>query len=348
MTQPAPAPAPAHASAPPFRTAVSLVTRTTPFLLFNLAIYGGFFVAIVAWLAVFGGLGVLFAGRVDFLALIFFMIAVFGPGGILMFARRYLLYLVKGAHIAVITKLLVDGRLPEGANQISYGRDVVTKYFKEVSVLFVLNRMVDRIVKRFTRRFVRIVDWLPLGGGATKVARWAAAIVNRSLSYVDQAIISYAIARDEPNIWKSARQGIILYAQAYPPILTTAVKVWLMGRAFFVALLLIFGIPGVLLLLAFPAGWLQILVIVGVLVLSSLMVQAVFEPFATAYTVLTYHHATRGLQVDPAWDERLKSVSGEFKKLAGRAREFGTGQRRSGGFGDAPGPAAAGGAAAAD
>ncbi len=335
-----PTPPPAAPPPPPFRTAVRLLTRTTPFLFFNLAIYGGFFLGIVLWLAVFGGLAALFAPRVEFLALIFMMIAVFGPGGILMFARRYLLYLVKGAHIAVITKLLVDDELPPGTNQIQYGRQIVQRYFKEVSVLFVLDRMVDRIVKRFTSRFVRIVDWLPLGSGATKAARWAATVVNRSLSYVDQAIISYAIARGEMNIWRSARHGVILYAQAYPPILTTAVKVWLLGRAFFLLCLLVFGIPAVLLLLMFNAIWFQVLMIVGVLVFSSLLVRAVFEPFATAYVVLTFHHATAGLEVDPAWDQRLQSVSGEFKKLVGRAREF---QQKpdpaDGGFGGQPGQA---------
>ncbi len=310
------------ASAPPFRQAVQLLTRTTPFLLFNLAIYGGFFLAVVLWLGFFGGLAILIGERVEFLAFIFLMIAVFGPGAILAFGRRYFLYLVKGTHIAVITKLLVDGQLPSGVNQITYGRRVVARYFKEVSVLFVLDRMVDRVVKRFTRRFVRLVDWLPLGGGASKVARWASAIVNRSLSYVDQAIISHAIAQDDQNIWRSARHGLILYAQAYPPILMTAVKVWLLGRVFFLTLLIVLGIPAVLFLFAFSAGWVQLLVIVGVLVLTSLLVRAVFEPFATAYTVLTFHHAIEGLDVDPTWDDRLQSVSGEFKKLIGRAREF--------------------------
>jgi hypothetical protein len=335
-------PTPSAQSAPPFRNAVRLLMRTTPFLFFNLAIYGGFFLAFVLWLAFFGGLAVFFAERVEFLAFIFLMIAVFGPGGILMFARRYFLYLVKGAHIAVITKLLVDGKLPDGANQIQYGRQVVQRYFKEVSVLFVLDRMVDRIVRRFTNRFVRIVDWLPLGGGATKAARWAATIVNRSLSYVDQAIISYAIAREEPNVWKSARDGILLYAQAYPPILVTAVKVWLLGRAFFVALLVLFGIPGILLLLAFNAIWFQVVVIVGVFLATSLLVRAVFEPFATAYTVLTYHHATEGLQVDPAWDEKLQSVSNDFKKLVGRAREFDPRSGPGGGMDSAAGDPAPG------
>ena len=309
-------------SAPPFRTAVRLLTRTTPFLFFNLAVYGGFLLGFIGWIAVFGGLAAFFGPRIELLGAIFLFLTVLGPVVILGFGRRYFLYMVKGAHIAVITKLLVEDELPANQGQVAYGREVLRTHFRDMNILFVLDRMVYRTVQRFTRRFVRLVDWLPLGIGAGKLARWVSAIVRRSTSYVDEAILSYAIARDEPNVWKSARQGVILFAQAYPPILMTAVKVWILGRVIFVALLLALGIPAVLVLLAFNAIWLQVAVLVGVLVTASLLVRAVYEPFSTAWVVLTYHYAIAGLEVDPAWDERLQSISGEFKKLAGRARDF--------------------------
>ncbi len=333
----------AAANAPPFRSAVQLLLKTTPFLVFNILIYGAFFVATVLWLAVFGGLAALVAARIEILAVIFMVIAVGGPFAVLAFAKRYILYMVKGAHIAVITRLLLDGELPDGKNQVSYGREIVAANFRDVSVLFVLDRLIDRTVKRFTRRFVRIVDWLPLGGGATQAAKWASAVLNRSLSYVDEAILSYAIAREEENVWQSARHGLILYAQVYQPVLVTALKVWLLGRAFFLVTLLALAVPGILILLAFNAIWFQIVVFVAVLVLTSLLVRAVFEPFATAYTIVTYHHAIAGVTVDPAWDERLQSVSKEFRKLVGRAREAGGGAPGPAGptSGD-PGPATAG------
>lgn len=330
----------AAANAAPFRASVQLLLKTTPFLVFNLLVYGAFFVATVLWLAVFGGLAALVAARIEILAIIFMMIAVAGPFAVLVFGKRYILYMVKGAHIAVVTKLLLEGELPEGKNQVAYGREVVGANFRDVSVLFVLDRLIDRTVKRFTRRFVRIVDWLPLGGGATQAAKWASSIVNRSLSYVDEAILSYAIARDEENVWQSARHGLILYAQVYQPVLVTALKVWLLGRAFFVLTLLALAIPGILLLLAFNAIWFQIVVFAAVLVMTSLLVRAVFEPFATTYTIVTYHNAIAGVAVDPAWDERLQSVSGEFRKLVGRAREAAGGSRAPGTAGPA-GPAGA-------
>lgn len=291
----------------------------------NVIVYGGFFIISVVWLALFGGIAYFFAERVELLAFIFFIIAVAGPFGILIFGKRYLLYLVKGAHIAVLSQLLKSGHLPENQSQVAYGREMVKENFREVSILFALDRIIDRVVKRFTRRFVRIVDILPLGQAVGKIARWAAMIVNQSLTYIDEAILSYAIARDEKNVWQSARHGIILYAQVYKPVLITAVKVWIMGRAFFLGVLILIGIPGVILMLLFEAVWFQLITIVAVFLLTHLIVLALFEPFAMAYTLVTYHQSIEGVEVNTEWDDRLQSVSKEFKKLIGKAKNFGSG-----------------------
>ncbi|TVP79721.1 MAG: hypothetical protein EA352_00570 [Gemmatimonadales bacterium] len=336
-------PARSARDAPPFRSAMGLVTRTAPFLLLNLAIYGGSFLVLVLWLGTFGGLAVLFGERVEILAFIFMMMAILGPIVLLSLGKRYFLYLVKGAHIATMTKLITHGELPGGQGQVEYGRGVVRRYFKEVSVLFALERMVDRTARGFTRRFVRIVDWLPLGGGASKAARWAQTVVNRSLQYVDQAVISHVIAKEDENIWSSARDGLVLYAQAYPPILATSVKVWLMGKAFYLLALVLLAVPGIALLVAFSAGWFQVAVVVGVLVGAQLLVLCVFEPFATAWTLATYHHATDGLQMNEEWRGRLEQASDHFGKLGNRARDF---TRDVGGMGGDVRDATSGGAGA--
>jgi hypothetical protein len=309
----------------PFKTAFGLLTKTTPFLLLNIAVYGGFFLAAVVWLAIFGSIAYFFSSRLEIIAYVFFIIAVAGPSGVLYYGRKYVLYLVKGAHIAVLTKLFTEGKLPDDKKQVSYGREVVQANFKDVSILFGVDRLIDGTVKRFTRKFVRIVDFLPLGGGATSIAKWIAKIVNQSLTYVDEAILSYAICRDEKNIWNSARHGIILYAQSYKPVLMTAVKVWIFGKVFFVASVVTIGVPGLLLMLVFDAIWFQLLALVATLLLASLFTRAVFEPFAMAYTLVTYHQAIEGVEVNKEWDERLQNISDEFKKLVSKAKDFTTG-----------------------
>jgi hypothetical protein len=304
-----------------FKTAVGLLRRTTPFLLLGVLIYGGFFLGIALWLGIFGGLAYVFAERVELLALIFIFIAIVGPFAVMGLMRRYVLYLLQGAHIAVVTQMVLGRELPEGTGQVEYGRSVVKERFRDVSILFALDRMIDRTVRRFTRRFVRIVDMLPLGGAVSSIAQIGASIINRSLSYVDEAILSYAVAKDSPNVWSSARHGTILYAQAYKPVLGSAVRIWLLGRVFFLGMLLIVGIPGVALLFAFNEIWFQVVVIVGTLILASMANRMIFEPFAMIYTIVTYHRAIDGLEVNAVWDQRLQSVSSSFKKMVGKAQE---------------------------
>lgn len=307
----------------PFRTAFGLLRRTTPFLFLNAAVYAVFFLIIAIWLGIFGGLAVLFAERLAVLAVIFFVIAVAGPAALLSLARRYLLYLVQGAHIAVATTLLFDGSLPAGEGQIAFGRAQVQQRFRDVSVLFAVDRAVHGVVSAFTRRFVNLAERLPLGQGVGNAARVGASVVNRSLSYVDEAILSYAIVRQEENVWRSARHGVILYAQSYKPILGAAVKIWLLGRAVFIGLLIVLGIPAVLVLLTFDAVWFQIVVLVGVVMLAWLITAATYEPFAMLYSLTTYHRAIEGAEVDPVWDRRLQQVSNKFKEIVGKAQEGG-------------------------
>ena len=309
-----------------FKTAIGLLRRTTPFLLLGALIYGGFFLGIVLWLGVFGGLAYVFAERVELLSVIFIIIAIIGPFAVMGLMRRYVLYLLQGAHIAVVTQMVLGRELPDGQGQVEYGRGMVKERFRDVSILFALDRMIDRTVRRFTRRFVRIVDMLPLGGAFSSLAQIGASIINRSLSYVDEAILSYAVAKESPNVWSSARHGTILYAQAYKPVLGSAVRIWLLGRLFFLGMLLIVGIPGVALLFAFNAIWFQIVVIVGTLILASLANRMIFEPFAMIYTIVTYHRAIDGLEVNAVWDQRLQSVSSSFKKMVGKAQEHAGGQ----------------------
>lgn len=310
----------------PFSTAVGLTRRTLPFLLLNLVVYGLFFLGTVLWLGIFGGIAFVTAERIPLVAIIAFIIGVGGPWPLIRLFRRYILYMVQGAHIAVSTKLLLAGSIPDGKGQVEYGREQVKELFRDVSILFLLDRLIDGTVKTFTRSFVRIVDMLPLGGAVSSIARIGATIINRSLSYVDEAILSYAVAQDQPNVWRSGRHGLILYAQAYKPILGTAVRIWLLGRLFWLAALLVIGVPGILLTLAVVPTMemqflIQIIVVVAALILASMLEKAVFEPFAMIYTLTAYHRAIDGLEVNAVWDRRLQDVSKRFRELVGKAQE---------------------------
>ncbi len=305
-----------------FKQATSLVARTLPFLGVNLAVYGAFFIVSLVWFAIWGGLAFLMTTLgLEIVAGIFVVIGFGAGAGIVKFARRYLLYMVKGAHIATMTELLKGGRLPDGMNQFKYGREVIENQFKDMSILFGVDTLVTASLKALQRKVLRISRWLPLPEGAQKAVRIVTEILNRSLTYVDEAILSYAIYRGEDNVWNSARHGVILYAQSYKPILITAAKVWVMGKVIGFVAFLFFLAPAAVVMLIAQSLIVQVVAVILALVAAWAFKAALFEPFALAYTLVTYHHSIAGQTPDPEWDERLQSVSGKFRELTNKADE---------------------------
>ncbi len=317
--------------------AVSLITRTLPFIGVNTAVYAIFFVISAIWFGLWGGLAWLSGAvlKIPVVPYVFIIIACVAFGGLLKYARRYLLYMVKGAHISAMTELLKGGDLPGGMSQYRYGRQVIEERFKDVSVLFVLDSLVNGALRSLQNNLLRIVDWLPFSDMFDGLVRLATQIMKRAMTYVDEAILSYAVYRDEDNVWNSARHGVLLYAQSYKPILITAAKIWLLGRVVGFVLFLAFLLPAIAVILAVSNVVVQVLVVVMAFVAAWAIKAALFEPFAMAYTLVTYHYEIVGQVPDPEWDERLRSVSSKFRELIGKAEENGA---TAAGFQPAPAP----------
>lgn len=332
-------------------TAARLTMRTAPFVLLNAGVYFAFFAISVVWIGFWIGLAFLLGKLLPILSWVCVIIAFATLGGFMRFGRRYILYLVKGGHIAVLTHFLAGRDLPGGKGQIAYGKEVVQQQFLNMNLLMGLDMLIDGTVKAFTRRFLRITDWLPLPGDARELLRWAMRIVERSLTYVDEAILSYSIRRGEENVWSSARQGLILYAQSYKPILLTALKTWFAAKLFYFVSLVVVGVPAALLMLL-AAKWYLVQIAIGLLALfaARLMELALFEPFGMTYTLVTYHREIDGKIPDPTWDQRLSEASDSFRQLTDKARGFVPGGRAVAaataiGAGAAPGASPAPGAA---
>jgi hypothetical protein len=329
-----------------FAEALTLLSRTMPILGINVAIYAAFFLAATLWFGLWAGMGLLLARVAELAAVICFVIALGTGGWAWRMARRYLLYLVQGAHIAAMTEIMCGRQVPAGPGQVGYARGIMKEYFKDVSQLFVLDALVKGAVKSITGTVVNLTRILPLPGDFRKVINLIRMLVNRSLSYVDEAILSYSVARRQPNVWQSAADGVVLYGQRYKPILITTVKVWVLGKIF--GFLAFFGFVAAALALGALTGS-NMVVLFGFLLAvagARLVELALYEPFAVAYTIVTFHRETDGMEPDPAWKARIEGMSAKFRELTQKAREFARGRTES--VASAPGAAPAPGEAPAE
>jgi len=292
-----------------FDKALEILGRTIPFLLLRLAVYGLAFLCTFLW---FGGLLLLFLNwPLSIPAWIVWPVGGVLYGSLYKLVRNYVLYLVKAAHIAVITQLVVHGELPSGTNQLNYGKDRVLKQFLGVSVFFAVDRLVGRVIRAFNRTVFKMLSFIP-GSGLLK--SFSQRVLEYSAGYVDEAVLSYTMLNSAANPWHAAKQGLILYVQNWKTILGSGFVLALISYG----LVLAVAAPGILLSLAVAEPMRQVLwgVSFGI---GFVLKFAIMDPFALTSVIVNYHKAIAAQTPDPSWERKLGEVSSHFKEFSDKA-----------------------------
>ena len=294
-----------------FGEAFGLIMKTLPFIWVRLGSYLLLGLGLGAYFAVIAGIAWLLSKLWEPIGIILFIIALAGAIGIVKWASRYYFYMLKAAHTAIMTEFIVYGKGPQGS-QLKYGKEQVLSRFKDTSIMFGIDVLVDGVVKAFTRTFSNMVGILPIPGldGLTSILQ---RIALASTTYVDEAILSRAYKDREDNVWKSAHEGVILYAQAWKPILANAAVLSLISYLEFAALLVLLGLPAVAIGYAVPS--LRVALGIGVLVTAWMIKLALSDAFSLAATLIAYHRSTEGLEVNADWASKLEGLSDKFREL---------------------------------
>ncbi len=313
---------------------MKLIQKTFPFILARIVIYGLFGLIALIFIGIMTGIGFLIlklfgeSGG----AFVFVIIISFGViyGG-LRFLERYVLYMVKIGHVSVIVELLRNGSIPEGKGMVAYGKEQVTANFGTSNIAFVLDKMVHGAVRQIQRWTIRIGNMFDFIPGSKNIIGIINAVMSISLRYVDEAIMSYVFLRKsekrEETVWKSASDGVVLYAQSWKGILKAAA-----GSVVFIFLLniilfLVFVFPLMFISKLISADtpelgfFLGVLAVIGALILTTLCKRALVDPIVTIIMIRSYQMGIRNLE--PAMDlqQKLLGVSSKFKQLFNKAKE---------------------------
>jgi hypothetical protein len=310
--------------------AIGLMARTAPFIGLRMAIYFGITLAYIIATGGGGGIGYLIgsSGDPESAASAAFWGASAGFGlvsGVLYFAREYLLYMVKAGHIAVLVPLLDNQPIPEGRNQITHATAVVKERFVESSVLFGVDQLIKGILRAFNATVLTISAILPIPA-LQNVMKFVTAVINMSLTYVDEVILAYNIRTQQQNPWAGARDGVVLYAQNYKNLLKNAlwltIFVWLLTLLVFI---LVFA-PVAALVALFPGAagfWTFAIAVITAYAIKA----ALIDPIAMTCLMQAFFKATEGQQPRQEWADKLNGVSGKFQELGQRALRFAGGPR---------------------
>lgn len=325
--------------------AISLVMKTLPIVWVRLGSYLLLGLALGIYAAIFGGIGYLLSQLWAPLGVVLFVAAIGGAFWIVQLAGKYWFHLLRAAHTAVLTEFITTGKGPT-TGQLEYGRQQVMSRFTDTSILFGVGLLVDGVVKFVVRTFTRVASILPIPG-MDSLGKFLQRVATMSTTYVDEAILSRAYQYREQNVWAVAKEGVVLYAQSWKPILANAVVLALLSYAEFVIFLIILGLPAVAIGAAVPSlgPALGVAALIGAWMLKLALSDAV----SLAATLLAYHRATEGVEPNAEWVAKLEGASDKFRELGRKAAAgFGGGKRAADeqsatatGEGQEPGPAPA-------
>ena len=200
-------------------TAKDVFMKTLPFCWAKLGLGLLNILICVVLFAILMGISLLFASE-SVAGIMFFVWLVLV--GIVNFAiNHYFGYLVKAGHIAVIAQTFKDGRVP--VDCVSVGKKMVIDRFGTANAYFAIDKLVAGAVKQLQRKLGRLTDTL-LGSlpGADTIKSATNFFLDISLGYVDECCLSYTFYKSEQNAYKSACDGVVIYAQNWKHLLKNA------------------------------------------------------------------------------------------------------------------------------
>lgn len=305
-------------------TALGLMAKTLPFILFRLAVYFGVALAYVLMTGVGAGVGWGIGGFGDegFRAASTFWggVAGFGIVGVIMYVlREYLLYMVKAGHIAVLVELLEGQSLPQGRSQIQHATASVKERFGQASALFAVDQLIKGVLKALTGLVRGVFRLLPIPG-AQQFLRVVQMFLRIAVGFIDEVILAYSFRTRAENPWGASREGLVLYGQNLKPMFKNAAWLSLIvyGLSFLIFLVLLAPAAAVAYLI--PGGWSATGVVVALLFAWSVKV-AVLEPFAITCMMQAYFKTIEGQTPDPEWEAKLDGLSAKFRKLKNRVSD---------------------------
>ncbi|HEU4580484.1 MAG TPA: FHA domain-containing protein [Polyangiaceae bacterium] len=299
--------------------AFRLVMQTLPFLLVRFGILCALTVAaIVYWILLVGGF-VFLSKATPLLGWIWIVGLLVVGGSIWRFAVRYMLYLIKAAHIAVLTELITTGSIGNGSEgMFAYGKRVVTERFGEVNAMFALDLLIAGIVGAFNRTLNWVASLLPIPG-LDSVMGFVNAVLRASTTYIDETIFSYNLARGDENVYRSSKDGLIYYAQNAKEVLKTGLWVVVLDRVLTTAIWIVMLAPGFALSWLLPGNTGGMVMIVGAVLFAGSVRSAFLKPLFLTMVMVKFHAMAKSQPINLEWDQRLGSASNKFEELKQQA-----------------------------
>ncbi|MDR0434560.1 MAG: zinc ribbon domain-containing protein [Gracilibacteraceae bacterium] len=249
-------------------------------------------------------------------AIMFF--AWVGAIGVVRFIlMHYIGYMLKAGHIAVITEIVTTGQAP--ANQIAYGKQQVLARFATSNIYFAVDKLVAAAVKQIQRGIGKLgnaLDFIPGMGAISGLAQF---FIELALGYIDECCLGYTFYQKEQGAWKSAADGVAIYAQNWKKLLGNAAKTMVLVILGLCGLTLaLFVVLGLLFRLFAWPGWAAFVI---ALLLALTVKYAFIDSYILARTMTAYMEDAPTTVIAFDLYGRLSGISAKFKELWDKGRQ---------------------------
>lgn len=265
--------------------------------------------------AILMGLGWLFNS--DGLTVIMFIIWVSAVGAVRFALMHYLGYLVKVGHVAVIIEAITTGQIPD--NQVEFGKKKVTERFVTSNIYFAVDMLVSGAVKQIQRvveKAGNALDFIPGIGAVVGLTKF---FIDIFLGYIDECCLGYTFYKKEQGAFKSAADGVVIYAQNWKKIIKDAFKTMVLAVVAFIVLVLItFVALGLLFRILHWSGFVAF-------VIACFIAWAIKFSFIDSYILVkmmsSYMEVAPTTEITIDLYSKLSNMSTKFKELLDKGQE---------------------------
>lgn len=294
--------------------ASQLFRKTMPYCMAKLLLGGATVLISVILLAILMGLGWLFGENGMAIAVIIWV----GLTGIVRFAiMHYFGYLVKAGHIAVLAEATATGKVP--GNQVAYGKEKVKARFATANVYFTVDKLVTGAVKQIQRKVEKIGNALDFIPGMEQAAGLVNFFIELSLGYIDECCLGYTFYKSEQGAFKSACDGVVIYAQNIKHLLKNAAKTMLKVILLMIVLVIAVFVPVGLLFKLLE--WSALLAFLLACFIAWVVKFAFLDSYILCQTMASYMEVAPNTAITFDLYGKLSGISGKFKELWNKSKE---------------------------
>jgi hypothetical protein len=133
---------------------------------------------------------------------------------------HYAGYMIKAGHVAIIATAVTTGNVPD--NQVEVAKKIVAERFATSNIYFAVDSLVSGAVKQLQGVIGSVENMLSDIPGIKEVGSVAKLFISIALGYIDECCMGYTFIKKDQNAFKSAADGVVIYAQNWQKLLKDA------------------------------------------------------------------------------------------------------------------------------